>query len=216
MAPMDYHDWAIRMIDRETQNAKEGKPAEIIAKLNALVDPTAIEALYRASQAGVKINLIVRGICCLVPGVPGLSDNIRVVSIVDRFLEHSRMYLFRNGGNTEIYVSSGDWMPRNFFRRVEVTYPVLSDKIKERIEKQILATHLADNVKAWKLQPDGSYKKRNPGDQPVRSQEKFIEVARSEAVRIAPYDEALIKPRTSRRKLKKLRKKEKEKEKSKS
>jgi polyphosphate kinase len=211
MAPMDYHDWALRMIERETQNAQEGKPAEILAKLNALVDPTAIEALYRASQAGVKINLIVRGICCLVPGVQGLSENIRVVSIVDRFLEHSRIYLFRNAGNTEVYVSSGDWMPRNFFRRVEVTFPILSEKIRERIEKQILATHLADNVKAWKLQPDGTYKKRNPGDQPVRSQERFIEIARSEAVRIAPYDEALIKPGSMRRKAKRHRKKEKSK-----
>ncbi|MGZ5494502.1 MAG: polyphosphate kinase 1, partial [Thermoanaerobaculia bacterium] len=165
VAPIDYHQWTLRMIDRETKNAIDGKPAQILAKMNSLVDPTVIEALYRASQAGVKIDLIVRGICCLVPGVDKLSENIRVFSIVDRFLEHSRLFLFRNGGDTEVYASSGDWMPRNFFRRIELTFPILSPVLKERCEKEILATCLSDNVKAWKLQPDGTYKRRGGGDE---------------------------------------------------
>ncbi|HEX8151633.1 MAG TPA: polyphosphate kinase 1 [Thermoanaerobaculia bacterium] len=202
VAPMDYHEWSLRMIDRETQHAREGRPAHIIAKLNSLVDPKVIEALYAASAAGVKIELIVRGICCLVP-----NDKIRVVSIVDRFLEHSRMLLFRNGGATEVYVTSGDWMPRNFFRRIETAYPLLSPQVRDRVEQQILATCLADNVKAWKLQPDGSYKRRSPGDAPLRSQERFIEIARSEAVRVGPYDEAIARPASFRRKAKRHKKK---------
>jgi polyphosphate kinase len=118
--------------------------------------------------------------------------------------------LFRNGGATEVYVSSGDWMPRNFFRRIELTFPILAEPLKARLETQILATSLADNVKAWKLQSDGSYKRRNPGDAPLRSQERFIEIARSEAVRIGPYEEILAaKPGSARRKAKKLRKKTK-------
>ena len=207
VSPIDYHEWTIRMIEREIAHAKEGRPSQIIAKLNALVDPTVIEALYRASKAGVSIDLIVRGICCLVPGVEGLSDRIRVISVIDRFLEHSRIMLFRNGGATEVYVSSGDWMPRNFFRRIELTFPILAEPLRARLESQILATSMGDNVKAWKLQSDGSYKRRNPGDAPLRSQERFIEIARSEAVRIGPYEEILAKPGSARRKAKKLRKK---------
>jgi len=214
VAPIDYHDWTLRMIDREVRNARDGKPAQIIAKMNSLVDPVVIEALYKASQAGVKIDLIVRGACCLVPDVPGLSENIRVISIVDRFLEHSRVFLFRNGGATEIYCSSGDWMPRNFFRRIETTYPILSPKLKSRIEDQILATCLADDLNAWKLQQDGSYKKRNRSDTPVRSQERFIEIARSEAVRVGPYEETLTRATSYRKKAKRQRRKEKEKTKS--
>jgi polyphosphate kinase len=209
VAPIDYHEWTLKMIDRETANARDGKPAQIIAKMNALVDPTVIEALYRASQAGVPIDLIVRGTCCLVPGVSGLSDTIRVISTVDRFLEHSRIFLFRNGGNTECYLSSADWMPRNFFRRIELTFPILSEKLRTRVEEQILATCLADNVKAWKLHSDGTYKRRSGGELRVRSQERFIEITRSEAVRIGPYEEILSRPGTARRKAKKLRKKSK-------
>ena len=210
VAPMDYHRWTLEMIQREATNAEQGKPAHIIAKLNALVDPTVIQSLYRASQAGVKIELVVRGICCLVPGVAGLSENIKVVSVVDRFLEHARIFLFRNGGNSEVYVSSGDWMPRNFFRRIELTYPVLDAALKERIEKEILTISLADNVKGWKLQPDGTYKRRE-GSPRLRSQERFIETARSEAVRLGPYEETIRKPGPYRRKAKKLKKKEKSK-----
>ncbi len=209
VSPIDYHSWTLRMIERETRNALEKKPAQIIAKMNSLVDPTVIEALYKASQAGVKIDLIVRGICCLVPGVSGLSDNIRVVSIVDRFLEHSRIFLFRNAGETEVYASSGDWMPRNFFRRIELTFPILSPVLKKRCEEEIMATCLADNVKAWKLQPDGTYKKRSGGDVKVRSQERFIEIARSDSIRGAPYEEAMARPGSFRRKAKRHRKKEK-------
>jgi polyphosphate kinase len=204
VAPMDYHDWTLRMIERETKHAREGKPSGIIAKMNSLVDPTVIDALYKAGQAGVKIDLIVRGICCLVP-----TDNIRVVSIIDRFLEHSRTFLFRNGGSTEVYVSSGDWMPRNFFRRIETTFPILSERVRARIEDGVLATCLTDNVKAWKLHSDGTWKRRNRTEPAVRSQERFIEIARSEAVRLGPYDEAIAKPASARRKAKRQRKKEK-------
>ncbi|HUP49180.1 MAG TPA: polyphosphate kinase 1, partial [Thermoanaerobaculia bacterium] len=186
VSPIDYHDWTVRMIEREARNARDGKPAQILAKMNSLVDPTVIEALYKASQAGVKIDLIVRGICCLVPGVAGLSENIRVMSIIDRFLEHTRIFLFRNAGATEVFVSSGDWMPRNFFRRIEVTWPVVADKLRARLEEQILATSLADNVKAWKLHADGTWRRKVRSDTPVRSQERFIETARSEAVRVGP------------------------------
>jgi polyphosphate kinase len=207
VSPIDYHDWTLRMIDRELRNAKEGKPAQIVAKMNALVDPTVIEALYRASGAGVKIDLIVRGICCLVPGVPGLSENIRVLSIIDRFLEHSRIFLFRNAGEAEVYVSSGDWMPRNFFRRIELTYPILAPALRKRAVDEILATCLADNVKSWRLQTDGTYKRRTPGEPRVRSQERFIEIARSEAVRVGPYEEAIAKPASFRKKAKRQRKK---------
>ena len=207
VAPINYHEWALRMIEREAEHARNGRPARIVAKMNALVDPTVIDALYRANNAGVTIELIVRGICCLVPGVPGLSDKIRVVSIVDRFLEHARAYLFRNGGETEVYVSSGDWMPRNFFRRIEVTFPIRNEALRNRIENEVLATSLADNVKAWKLQPDGSYQRRNGGEPRVRSQERFIEVARSEAVRVGPYEEAIVRPATFRKKAKRQRKK---------
>ena len=211
VSPIDYHSWTLSMIERETTNAREGKPAEIIAKMNALVEPVVIEALYKASQAGVKIDLIVRGICCLVPGVPGLSENIRVISIIDRFLEHTRIFLFRNGGAAEIFVSSGDWMPRNFFRRIEATYPIISEKVRARVEDEILATCLADHAKAWKLQADGSWKRRSRNEPLVRSQERFIEITRSEAVRVGPYDEVIAKPATARRKAKRHRKKEKNK-----
>jgi polyphosphate kinase len=209
VSPIEYHSWTVAMIEREAKNAREGKPAGIIAKMNSLVDPTVIEALYRASQAGVKIDLIVRGICCLVPGVSGLSENIRVISIIDRFLEHTRIFLFRNGGNAEVYASSGDWMPRNFFRRIEVTYPISNEKLRERVEKEILGTCLADNMKAWKLHPDGTWRKRSRSEPLVRSQERFIEIARSEAIRIGPYDESIAKPSTARRRAKRHRKKEK-------
>ncbi|MFZ2493885.1 MAG: polyphosphate kinase 1 [Thermoanaerobaculia bacterium] len=203
VSPMDYQRWVVQMIEREIANAAAGKPAQILAKLNSIVDATVIGALYRAAAAGVKIDLIVRGICCLVPG-----DNIRVVSIVDRFLEHTRILLFRNGGETEVYVASGDWMPRNFFRRVEVAWPILDPDLSARVEQQILATCLADDVKSWRLQPDGSYKRKKPGAHPVRSQERFIEIARSEAVRLAPYDQVIVKAGTFRRRAKRKKKKD--------
>ena len=203
VAPMDYQQWVLKMIDRETKNARDGKPARITAKMNALVEPTVIEALYRASAAGVKIDLLVRGICCLVPGVSGVSENIHVVSVIDRFLEHSRVFRFENGGAPEFYISSGDWMPRNFIRRVEVTFPVRAEALVRRIEQQILPVSLADNVKAWVLDTDGKYHRRKVEGTPVRSQETFIAIARQEAVRIAPYEEIIRRPGTFRRKARK-------------
>jgi polyphosphate kinase len=181
VSPTGYQAWALRMIERETRHAREGKPAQIIAKMNSLVEPRVIEALQRAAAAGVKIDLNVRGICCLVP-----RENIHVSSIIDRFLEHSRIFLFRNAGSTEIYATSGDWMPRNFFRRIEVTWPISDSRLRERIELQILGTTLADDAKSWRLQPDGTYRRRKTTPGPVRSQQRFIELARAEAVKIEP------------------------------
>jgi polyphosphate kinase len=197
VSPTDYHSWTLRMIERETAHAKGGKPAQIIAKMNALVEPKVIDALYRAADAGVKVDLIVRGICSLVPG-----ENIRVTSIIDRFLEHTRILLFRNGGNTEVWVTSGDWMPRNFFRRIEVTWPILSPHLRERIELQILGTTLADDAKSWRLQPDGTWRRRRPGAKAIRSQQRFIETARAEAVKMGVYEEAVKKAGAARKKMK--------------
>jgi polyphosphate kinase len=198
VSPTEYHPWSLRMIERETQHAIVGKPAQIIAKMNALVEPQVIAALYRAADAGVKIDLIVRGICCLVP-----RENIRVISIIDRFLEHSRILLFRNGGKTEVYATSGDWMPRNFFRRIETTWPVLTPQLRERIELQILGTCLADDAKSWKLLPDGTYRRRKASARTIRAQQRFIDIARAEAVKIAgTYEEAVKKPGAVRKKSK--------------
>jgi polyphosphate kinase len=207
VAPMDYLRWTIDMIDRETKHAADGKRASIVAKMNALVEPTVIDALYRASRAGVKIDLLVRGICCLVPGSPGVSENIRVFSVIDRFLEHSRVFRFENDGKREIYISSGDWMPRNFVRRIETTFPVLDESLAKRIDEQILPICLADNTKSWALDPDGTWHRRTPaGEPPVRSQETFIRIARAEAVRLGPYDEIIRRPGSFRRKAKKKKK----------
>ncbi len=198
VSPLDYHDWTVRMIDREAKHAREGKPSRILAKMNSLVERKVIAALYRAADAGVEIDLIVRGICCLVP-----RDRIRVVSIIDRFLEHTRILLFRNAGATEIYSTSGDWMPRNFFRRIEVSWPIVSADLRARVETQILETCLADDVKAWKLQPDGEWRRRKPGPHPVRSQQRFIEIAREDAIRmVGGYDEGVVRAASSRKKSK--------------
>ena len=207
VAPMDYQRWVISMTERESANARAGKPARIIAKMNALVDTAVIDALYRASAAGVKIDLLVRGICCLVPGVPGVSENIQVLSVIDRFLEHSRVFRFENGGTPEFYISSGDWMPRNFIRRIEVTYPIRAESVVKRIEQQILPISLADNVKCWVLDADGKYHRRKADGAPVRSQEAFISLARSEAVRLGPYEETIRRPGSFRRKAKPRKKK---------
>ncbi|HUI62033.1 MAG TPA: RNA degradosome polyphosphate kinase, partial [Steroidobacteraceae bacterium] len=137
-------------LERESQHARAGKPARVIAKMNALVDPQAIEALYRASGAGVKIDLIIRGICALRPGLPGVSENITVRSIVGRFLEHSRVFYFENGGDPELYCASADWMERNFFRRVEVAFPIKRRSHRERILRD-LDIYLSDNTQAWTL-----------------------------------------------------------------
>jgi polyphosphate kinase len=166
------------LIDRERQHAVKGLPARIIAKTNALVDPDVINALYQASQAGVKIDLIVRGICCLVPGVKGLSENISVRSIVDRFLEHSRIFYFENACQPEIYIGSSDWMPRNFLRRIELIVPIEDGNLRERITSEILAMHLGDNVKARMLQSNGSYRlSTKRGGVARRSQGEFMALA---------------------------------------
>jgi len=180
VAPLGLQERIISLIDRETALGPRGR---IIAKMNSLVDATVIKALYRASQAGVQVDLIVRGICCLRPGVPGTSDNIRVTSIVDRFLEHARIFYFDNGGKREVYLSSADWMPRNFQRRVEVMFPVDDDDLRDRVVDEILAITLADNAKARRLLADGTYVRVRPeGDAPaVRSQYRFMELAREKA-----------------------------------
>jgi len=159
---------------RETEHARAGRPARVIAKMNALVDAPAIEALYRASRAGVKIDLIVRGVCALRPGIPGVSENIRVRSIVGRFLEHSRVFYFENGGDSELYCASADWMERNFFRRVEVAFPVREENQRERILRD-LDLCLADNCQSWQLSPDGRYERIERGDaKPVNVQAELL------------------------------------------
>jgi polyphosphate kinase len=168
----------LAFIERETENARRGRPARIIAKMNALVDGDIIQALYRASQAGVTIDLLVRGICCLRPQWPGLSEHITVRGIVDRFLEHSRLFYFENGGRPEIWAGSADWMPRNFFRRIEAVFPIEDPRLRRRLKQELLAIPLADNVKAWRLRPDGAYE-RVPAEPPapVRSQLEFMKRA---------------------------------------
>lgn len=182
VAPFELHARMLKLIERETANAKRGLPARIIAKMNSLVDREAIEALYRASQAGVKIDLIVRGICCLRPGVKGVSEHITVRSLVDRFLEHSRIFYFENACQPEVFVGSADWMPRNFFRRVEVVFPIEDGNLRDRVQRELLDLVLADNVKARLLQTDGSYQRARlkRGAKVVRSQMEFIRLASNE------------------------------------
>ncbi|HEX5129923.1 MAG TPA: polyphosphate kinase 1 [Usitatibacter sp.] len=162
-APFTLHQRTLDAIENEIRHAKAKKPARIIAKMNALLEPQVIDALYRASQAGVKVDLIVRGVCALRPGVKGLSENIRVRSIVGRFLEHTRVFHFRNGGEAEIMVSSADWMDRNFFKRIELAVPVLDAKARRRIMREGLKGYLDDNVQAWEMQSDGSFKRVKRG-----------------------------------------------------
>jgi polyphosphate kinase len=173
VAPVNMRDRILALIDRETAHARVGRPARIIAKINRLADKEVIRALYRAAQAGVNIDLVVRGICMLRPGVSGLSENINVISIVGRFLEHSRIFYFANGGEEEIYIGSSDWMPRNFDRRVEVVAPIHDDEMKSYLKDEVLGTYLRDNVKARRLLPDGTYARvdAGPGQAKLNSQE---------------------------------------------
>ena len=174
IAPFNLLQDLILRIEREIGHAKEGGEGRIIVKVNALIEPQIIDALYRASAAGVQIDLIVRGICSLRPGVPGLSENIRVRSIVGRFLEHSRVYYFRNNGKEEYFCSSADWMDRNFFRRTETCFPIRQRPLKERL-KADLELFLADNCQAWCMNGDGSYEKVCPGEErPVSAQQAFL------------------------------------------
>jgi polyphosphate kinase len=157
VAPLDLAEKLLALIEREADHARHGRPARIIAKMNALLDKKVILALYQASQAGVEIDLLVRGICALRPGVRGVSDRIKVRSIVGRFLEHSRIYYFGNGGDEEVYIGSADWMPRNLYERVEVLTPLKDSMARERVRYEILEAYLADNLKTRILAKDGSY-----------------------------------------------------------
>lgn len=179
VAPSRMQTFFIGQIEKEIARQKDGQEGRIIAKMNGLLEPAIVQALYRASQAGVRIDLVCRGICALRPGLPGISDNIRVISIVDRFLEHSRIYYFGNGGDPEVYIGSADWMDRNLSRRVEVVFPIEQPELKHRLIGEILATTLADNVKARESLPDGSRRRLTPepGEAPVRSQQRFLEMA---------------------------------------
>jgi polyphosphate kinase len=167
-SPFGLHETFVAKLDREAAHARAGRPARVILKMNALVEQQSIEALYRASCAGVSIDLIVRGVCALRPGVPGASENIRVRSIVGRFLEHSRAFYFENGGEPELYCSSADWMERNFFRRVEVAFPVRRASHRKRILED-LTRYLEDNTQSWRLLPDGAYERLTPGAEPPRN-----------------------------------------------
>src|SRR5881296_886357 len=180
VAPFDMHSRLIQLIERERDNARAGKPARIVAKMNALVDLEIIEKLYEASCADVTIDLIVRGICCLRPKIPDLSENIRVISIVGRFLEHSRIFHFENGGQPKVFLSSADWMPRNFYRRIELAFPVENPTLRDQIINEVLPSFLNDRVKARELQPDGSYRRLKPeGSEPsAQAQWHFREVSR--------------------------------------
>lgn len=163
-SPFTLHKMVIDRIKQETDHAKAGKPARITAKMNSLIEPSVIDALYQASAAGVQIDLIVRGMCTLRPGVKGLSENIRVRSIIGRQLEHSRVYCFHNNGADDTFISSADWMGRNFFRRIEVATPITTPELKERVIREGLEMALEDNTQAWLMQPDGSYVRTQPQD----------------------------------------------------
>jgi polyphosphate kinase len=178
VAPFELHERMVALIEREARYARAGLPARIIAKMNSLVDTKIIKALYEAARAGVKIELIVRGICCLRP-----RENVTVRSIVGRFLEHSRIFYFENGCQPEVFVGSADWMPRNFFKRIEVTFPIEDGNLRDRVINEFLAGSLADNVKARFLQPDGTYRRavRKPGEARCNSQEEFISLSLSRA-----------------------------------
>jgi polyphosphate kinase len=182
VAPTGLRDALVQKIRREAAHARAGRQAGIVVKVNSLVDWPLIQELYAASQAGVEIDLIVRGTCCLRPGVPGLSERIRVVSIVDRFLEHARIYRFENGGAPEYYLASADWMPRNLDHRVEIAFPILDPRLQAEV-REILEVQLQDTVKARLLQPDGtSIRARAVGSAPLRSQERLYELIGSRRV----------------------------------
>jgi polyphosphate kinase len=195
MAPLGMRNKFLDLIRREAGRARSGQYAMIVAKMNSLVDTSIIQALYEASQAGVQIKLAVRGVCCLRPGIKGVSERITVVSIVDRFLEHSRVYYFSNGGEEEFYCASADWMSRNLDRRIELMFPVASEEGKKKLRTMLELVFL-DNVKSRVLMPDGSYsfKKRKRNEEAIRAQDALYQLAvqKSEAPR-----PILFKPQTS-------------------
>jgi len=173
-APFTLHSGIIERIHRETELAHAGRPARILAKMNSLHEREVIQALYEASQAGVQIDLVVRGVCALRPGMPGISDNIRVRSIVGRFLEHHRIFYFGNDGNSELYLSSADWLERNFFRRVETGFPIDDAKMRETILEDGLELYLRDNVNAWELDAEGNYHRPTRTDPPISAQNELL------------------------------------------
>jgi polyphosphate kinase len=180
LAPTGLREHFIGLIQKEAEQARAGKRSRIIAKVNSLIDAAIIEQLYLASEAGVQIDLIVRGMCSLRPGLPGVSERIRVISIVDRYLEHARIFYFQNGGTPTYWLASADWMPRNFIRRIEIAFPVLEPQLQRKL-KDILELQLADNVKAWRMEPDGSYVRKRSDDAHVfRFQERFYEMMQAE------------------------------------
>jgi polyphosphate kinase len=180
LAPSGLREHFLTLIRREAEQARAGQPARIIAKVNSLIDAAIIEELYAARQAGVRIDLIVRGMCSLRPNLDGVSDGIRVVSIVDRYLEHARIFYFQNGGNNTFLLASADWMPRNFDRRIEIAFPIIDPRLQTRI-KDFLELQLADTVKGWWMQPDGDYVRRSNKDLPgLRFQEHLYEILQAE------------------------------------
>ncbi|MBZ0124989.1 MAG: RNA degradosome polyphosphate kinase, partial [Rhodocyclaceae bacterium] len=174
LAPFTLHDAMLAAIRAEAANARAGKRVRIIAKMNALLEPEIIEALYEASQAGVTIDLIVRGACALRPGIEGLSDNIRVRSVIGRFLEHTRVFYFYADGEQKMYLSSADWMERNFFRRIELCFPVLEPKLKRRILKEGLMPYLADNSQTWEMDEDGRYRRKRSRKKGFSAQDALL------------------------------------------
>jgi polyphosphate kinase len=179
VAPVNMRNRFLELIHREITNVQNGFSGRIVAKMNALVDPEIIATLYTASRAGVQIDLIVRGICCLRPGMKNISDNIRIMSIIGRFLEHSRIFYFHNNGQEEIYIGSADWMRRNLDRRVEVITPIRDQEIAKDLQ-EILGIMLADNRQAWDLQPDGNYTQRTPKDNSSEANSQTILMSMSQ------------------------------------
>jgi polyphosphate kinase len=194
VAPAGMQTFMLQKIEQEITHQQAGRNGRIIAKINGLLEPAVVKALYQAGQAGVTIDLICRGICALRPGVPGSSDNIRVISIVDRFLEHSRIFYFHNGGEPQVYIGSADWMDRNLSRRVEVVFPIEQADLKRRLIDEILAVSLADNVKARRLYADGHWERVEPNAHPrLRSQERFLALAAEGNTRF-PTEPGILAP----------------------